>query len=309
MHTDTVAGKVVVITGASSGFGKGAAMRFAAEGAKVVAAAQRVELLEELVRDCEAAGGEALAVCGDISKDGEVERLAHTAVQRFGRIDVWINNAGVGAIGPFERIPLADHVQVIATDLLGTLYGSYFAYRQFLKQGGGTLINIASELGAHPVPYLTSYSAAKHGVVCLGDALRQEIGQAGVEDLHVCTVMPTAHDTPFFDHLANYTGREVQAPTPLHDPEDVIEMLVRLARDPGDKEIVGNDGVVRVPLNAAKSAEIENAPPAPDSPGALRVPMYEGTGVSAGRRARRTETQDSRAPGLKRRHDRLNDKN
>lgn len=239
-------------------------------------------------------------VCADISRDAEVERLAHTAVQRFGRIDIWINNAGVGALGRFERVPLADHVQVIATDLLGTLYGSYYAYRQFLQQGAGTLINIASELGAHTVPYYTSYSAAKHGVVGSGDSLRQEVDQSGIEDVHVCTVMPTAHDTPFFDHVANYTGHEVQAPQPLQDPEEVVETLVRLARNPADKQIVGADGIVKIllkrvaPATAEKLAaramhktQMEEAPPAPDSSGALRLPMDEGTGVSAGRRAAR----------------------
>src|SRR5262249_15117504 len=151
-----------------------------------------------------------------------------------------------GAIGRFERIPLADHVQVIATDLLGTLYGTYFAYRQFLQQGAGTVINVASELGERTVPYYASYSAAKHGVVGLGDSLRQEIAENKVENVHVCTVLPTAHDTPFFDHVANYTGHEVQAPRPLHDPDDVVETLLRLARNPENREIIGGHGIVTV---------------------------------------------------------------
>ena len=119
----------------------------------------------------------ALAVPTDVSRREDVERLGKQAVAEFGRIDVWINNAGVGALGPFERIPLELHEQVIRTDLLGTLYGSHVAYRQFLEQGRGTLINVSSELGRHTVPYYTSYAAAKHGVVGLGDALRQEIEQ------------------------------------------------------------------------------------------------------------------------------------
>jgi short-subunit dehydrogenase len=293
----TLAGKVVVITGASSGFGKGAALKFAEEGASLVLAARRHELLEELAAECEAAGGRALAVQTDVSKRDEVERLAQAAIDEFGRIDVWVNNAGVGALGRFERIPLVDHEQVIATDLLGPLYGSYHAYRQFLAQGSGTLINVASELGGHTVPYYSSYAAAKHGVVGLGDSLRQEIELRDGRDIHVCTVMPAAHDTPFFDHAANYTGHEIQAPKPLHDPYDVVETIVRLARDPKDKEIVGADGVVKVLMKklmpaaeekmAAKSmhkTQMEKAPPAADSPNALRAPMQAGTEVSAGRR-------------------------
>lgn len=258
METGSFTGKVIVITGASSGFGKGAALRFAGEGASLVLAARRGELLEEVAAECNGAGGDAIAVTADVSREEEVHRLAFRAVDKFGRIDVWINNAGVAAIGRFERIPLADHVQVIATDLLGALYGSYFSYRQFLTQKSGILINIGSELGGHTIPYYSSYSAAKHGIVGLSDSLRQEIVQNGLKNIHVCTVMPAAHDTPFFDHAANYTGHELWPPKPLHDPEDVIETIVRLARDPQDRTVVGADGVVK--------------------------PIPEGTEVSAGRR-------------------------
>jgi NAD(P)-dependent dehydrogenase (short-subunit alcohol dehydrogenase family) len=200
----------------------------------------------------------------DVSRRADVQRLAQAALAEYGRIDVWINNAGVGALGRFERIPIEDHEQVIATDLMGTVYGCYYAYRRFLEQGAGTLINVSSELGGHTVPYYSSYAAAKHGVVGLGDSLRQEIAQAGMDGIHVCTVMPAAHDTPFFEHAANYTGHEIQPPKPLHDPQDLVETLVRLARDPKDREIAGSY--------------------ASDSPNALRAPIPEGTEVSAGRR-------------------------
>jgi short-subunit dehydrogenase len=286
-------GKVIVITGASSGFGKGAAMKFAEAGAALILAARRADLLEELAQQCRIAA----AVPGDVSQRDDVERLAKAALGKHGRIDVWINNAGVGALGRFERIPLQDHEKVIATNLLGALYGSYFAYRQFLVQGAGTLINVASELGGHTVPYYSSYAASKHGVVGLGDSLRQEIHQAGHKDIHVCTVMPAAHDTPFFDHAANYTGHEVRAPKPLHDPHDVVETLVRLATDPKDKEIVGADGVVKILMKKLMpgaeermagriihKTQMEKPPPAADSPNALRAPISTGTEVSAGRR-------------------------
>jgi short-subunit dehydrogenase len=145
-------------------------------------------------------------------------------------------------LGP--GVPMVCH----ATNLLGTLYGSYYAYHHFLVRRAGIFINVASELGGHTVPYYSSYAAAKHGVVGLGDALRQEIELGELEDIHLCTVMPAAHDTPFFDHAANYTGHEIQAPTPLHDPDDVVETLVRLARDPKDEEIVGTDGFAKILL-------------------------------------------------------------
>jgi NADP-dependent 3-hydroxy acid dehydrogenase YdfG len=123
--------QVIVITGASSGFGKGAALKFAQAGASVVLAARRGQLLDELARDCDAASGRALAIATDVSNPADVEQLTEAAISQFGRIDAWVNNAGVGVIGRFEEVPLADHIQVIDTDLLGTIYGSYFALRRF----------------------------------------------------------------------------------------------------------------------------------------------------------------------------------
>lgn len=295
-----LAGKVVVITGASSGFGRGAALAFARAGASVVLAARRDELLDEVARECEALGGQAVAAPTDVSVDAEVEQLARTAIEQCGRIDVWVNNAGVGALGRFEDIPLEDHEKVIKTDLLGTLYGSYYAYRQFLEQGEGTLINIASELGKTSVPYYSSYAAAKHGVVGLSDSLRQEVKQNKIEGVHICTILPTAHDTPFFDHAANYTGHEVQAPKPLHNPTAVVAAIVDVARDPEDERIVGGDGVLKVMMgnlmpNAAEKAEAkmmhrtqyEKAPPGPSSSKAVHQPTAEGAEVDVGRRKRK----------------------
>jgi len=297
MADASIRGKVVVITGASSGFGKGAAQEFGRQGARLVLAARRGELLDELANECRNNGVDAIACPTDVSKRDEVERLAQAAIDKFGRIDVWVNDAGVGALGRFERIPMEIHEQVIATDLLGTLYGSYCAYRQFLAQRSGVLINIASELGYGSVPYYSSYTAAKHGVVGLSDALRQEVKQNGIKGVHICTIMPTAHDTPFFDHAANYTGHEITAPKPLHDPQNVVDAIVRAATDPEDKEIVGADGKIKfalanvLPKVAEKigakqmhKTQMEKPPAANDSQGAVRAPMPQGREVSGGRR-------------------------
>jgi short-subunit dehydrogenase len=288
--------QVVVITGASSGFGRGAALEFAREGAKLVLAARREDLLNELAAECKAAGGDAIVCPTDVSKREDVERLATKAIEAFGRIDVWVNNAGIGAIGPFERIPLEVHEHVIATDLLGTVYGSYCAYRQFLAQGSGVLINIASELGFASVPYYSSYTAAKHGVTGLSDSLRQEVKQNDRDGIHICTIMPTAHDTPFFEHAANYSGHEIKPPKPVHDPQHVVDRIVRVAKNPTDKEIVGADGVIKLiaanvmpPVSEMMGAKqmhrtITKEPPAADTPGAVLGPVSAGTEVDAERR-------------------------
>jgi len=296
MTDDRLMAKVIVITGASSGFGKGAALDFARAGAFVVLAARREHLLDELVHHCEAAGGRAIALPTDVSDPAEVEQLARQTVNIFGRIDVWVNNAGAGAYGRFEEVPLDAHVQVIETDLLGTLYGSYVALSQFRAQGSGTLINIASVVGKVPAPYLASYTAAKHGVVGLSAALRQELRQNGIEAIRVCTVMPTSMDTPFFDHAANYTGHEAAPVPPLYDPQETIDVILRLASDPEDEVAVGNAAKVSTFLHnvapgvteaimgrQVHKAQMEDAPPAPDTPGALTDPSPIGTGVTGGR--------------------------
>lgn len=288
-------GKVVVITGASSGFGKGAARKFAAAGASVVLAARREGLLEELARECEAAGGKALAVRTDVSRKDEVAHLAQAALSQFGRIDVWVNDAGGGALGRFEEVPLEDHIQVVETDLLGTLYGSYFALKQFRQQGSGVLINIASVIGKVPAPYFASYAAAKHGVVGLSGAIRQELTENKVKGIHVCTVMPTSFDTPFFEHAANYTGHQAVPIPPVYDPQEVVDTIVRLAVAPEDEVTVGTAGTITaISHNLAPhlteammgkqthAAQMQKAEPAPDTPGSLKEPIPGGTEVTGG---------------------------
>ncbi|WP_245425074.1 SDR family NAD(P)-dependent oxidoreductase [Sinorhizobium sp. M4_45] len=159
--------------------------------------------------------------------------------------------------------------------------------------------NIASELGRESVPYYAAYTASKHGVIGLSDALRQEVKQAGLENIHVCAIMPTAHDTPFFDHVANYSGHQVEPPTPLHDPENVAEAIVAAARDPSDEDIVGWDGTIKIAMKRFLPSAADalmartmhktqmDAPPAPNSPGAVSSPIEEGTEVDVGRRTRR----------------------
>jgi len=197
--------QVVVITGASSGFGKGAALRFAEEGAHLVLAARRKGLLKELAKSCEKLGVKTVVVETDVSNTEDIEEVAEKAVEEFGRIDVWVNNAGVSAFGRFDEIPLKEHEQVIETNLLGCLYGSYQALRNFRTQGEGVLINLASYLGKGSAPYQSSYVASKHGIRGLDMAIRQEL-QANNESekIHVCTLMPTSMDTPFFEHAARH---------------------------------------------------------------------------------------------------------
>jgi short-subunit dehydrogenase len=290
--------RVIVITGASSGFGRGAALALAERGASVVVAARRGDLLDEVAHQCRTRGGRAVAVPTDVARHLHVERLAETAVGAFGHFDVWINDAGVAALGNFDEIPLADHTQVVVTNLLGVINGSWFALRHFRARGRGTLINVASALGKMPVPYYGSYVASKFGVVGLDGALRQELELAEMKAIKVCTVMPMSHDTPIFDHVANYTGHEVQPVPPLYDEQKVVDTLVRLVTDPEDEVVVGGMGklytaahaMMREPMERALAktshrAMIEKSPPAPKTRGNIADPVPHGRGVSGGRRA------------------------
>jgi len=250
MSDQSLNGKVIVITGASSGFGKGAALEFARASANLVLAARRDELLDELVQQCKAEGSVAIAVPTDVSKQDDMQLLAQQAIDNFGHFDVWINNAGVGALGNFWDIPLEDHVHLIEINLIGVIYGSYFALRQFRQQRSGTLINTASGLGKIPAPYYSSYTASKYGVVGLSASLRQEVSETDMKDIHICTVLPMAMDTPWFDHAANYSGHEPEPVPPLYDPQKVIDTYVRLASQPEDEVIVGGAGKLCLPFTA-----------------------------------------------------------
>ncbi len=289
-------GKVVVITGASSGIGRGTALAFAAAGASVVVSARRGDVLDTLAAECVGAGGQARAVTADVSVRADVEALAAAAVAAFGRIDLWVNNAGSGALGKFEDVPLADHVHVIETDLLGTLYGSYFALKQFKTQNAGTLINIASVIGKVPAPYFASYAAAKHGVVGLSGAIRQELTEADAEQIHVCTVLPASMDTPFFVHTANYTGHEAVPIPPVYDPQAVVDAILALAEKPQDEVSVGaaasatvlSHNLARAVTEAAMGrltgTALKQSDPAPDTQSGLYSPVPEGTTVTGGYR-------------------------
>lgn len=295
--------KVVVITGASSGFGKGVAQTLAAQGANIVVAGRRTELLEDFARQY---GDHALAVTADVGMEQDMARLADAAIAKFGRIDVWINNAGVGAFGRFEEIPLADHARLIHTNLLGVINGSHFALRQFRKQGAGTLINIASVLGQIGSPYYASYSASKFGIVGLGQALNQELRLNEAENIHVSTISPMAADTPFWEHAANYSGR-AQRPYPIYEAEDVIDAMVDATTNPKKEVTVTFSGKAsvffhrmmpdtaeNVLANTVQKFQIQDAPSAPPTAGSVHVPMASGIDVGGGVKERMAE-EDRRA--------------
>jgi short-subunit dehydrogenase len=292
------AGKTFVIIGASSGFGEGVALQLGQYHANVVLAARRTELLEDVAKQVKAAGGAALVVTTDISKPEDVEKLAAAAVAKYGHIDVWINDVGVGAIGRFWEIPLADHARLIDVNLTGIINGSYTATRLFIKQRYGTLINLGSIDSEVPLAYQASYAASKAGVRSLGESLNQELRLAHYDSIKVVTIEPWAADSPWWRHAANYSGGTPRMAA-MDGPEKVVNAIIWSSLHRRKEVQVGWKAKFsyyfhhmlphfseRFTANVAHKYQIENAPFAPNTDGSLFKPMPTGTGVDDGVRER-----------------------
>ncbi|MFU8871998.1 SDR family oxidoreductase [Micromonospora sp. SL4-19] len=229
----------VVITGASSGIGAATAYALARRGADVVLAARTAEALHQVAERCRQLGGRALVVPTDVTDPEAVGRLAARAAAEFGRIDAWINNAAVSAVGLFDEIPVTEFRRVVAVNLLGTVYGTKAALPWLDAAGGGVLVNNASVLAEVAMPYQSAYNATKHGIRGLADTIRQELRVTGRGNISLCTVLPATVDTPFFRHTANHSGHELAPPPPVHPPELVAETIVRLLRRPRREAYAG----------------------------------------------------------------------
>jgi len=175
MSDNNIDGKVVVITGASSGLGEATARQLVAQGARVVLGARRIDRLHALVEEMKANGGQAIAVETDVSDRAQVQHLVDAAITAFGRIDVLINNAGLMPHSPLERLKVDDWDRMIDVNLKGVLYGIAAVLPHMQRQKSGHIINVSSVAGHKVSPNGAVYAATKHAVRALSEGLRQEV--------------------------------------------------------------------------------------------------------------------------------------
>jgi short-subunit dehydrogenase len=231
---------VVVITGATSGVGRTAATTFAREGACLVLAGRDERALAEVERACRAEGAEAIGVPTDVGVEEQVEALARAAIERFGRFDTWVNNAGVMAYGEFSEVPSDVFDRVIRTNLLGTSYGSRAALAHFRERGTGVLINASSLWGRITSPLVGPYVASKHAVRALSEVIHSELAdEPGIE---VATILPSATDTPIFENSGNFTGRRLRPVWPISSARYVADGIVACAQNPKREVTYGRLG-------------------------------------------------------------------
>lgn len=227
----------MVLTGASSGIGRAAALAFAERGDRLVLCARGRPDLEAVAERCRAAGAETLVVPADVSRADQVDDVAEAAVDRFGRIDVWVDSAAVMAYGRFEDVPAEVFDQTVTTDVLGTANVARAALREFRRRNAGTLILCGSLLGGITAPYMSAYVTSKWAHRGLTRVLQHETRDA--RNIHVCLLSPGSVDTPIYTSAANYAGFVGRPPPPVDPPERVATAVVRLADHPRAKTSVG----------------------------------------------------------------------
>lgn len=249
-------------------------------------AARSAHALDAITDEITAAGGRALPVPCDVAERSQVDALAEAAVNRFGRIDTWVNDAGVGMYGPLEDTDSEDARRLFNVNFWGVVNGSLAALPH-LRASGGTLVNVGSEVSEAVVPPQGMYAASKHAVKGFNDALRVELERVEGAPVRVALIQPTAVDTPFPQHARNYMDAEPRLPSPMIDADRVAEAILEAAVDPSRSVKVGgmshlDTAIARLApaigdrLAARQASRQQYDEPPRDPAGILRTPSEEG---------------------------------
>ena len=198
--TGPLAGRVALVTGASSGIGEAAAIALAEAGASVALSARRADRLDALARKIEAAGGKALALAGDVVEEEVATAAVEKTIAHFGKIDILVNSAGIIQAGGIETSDIAEYRRVMDVNLMATVYTCKAAIAPMKAQGHGDIINISSQAGRKSAPVFNAYSASKHALNSMSDAMRQEVGGYGIR---ICVLMPGATATEVADNISD----------------------------------------------------------------------------------------------------------
>src|SRR4051812_3450083 len=214
--------QVVVITGASQGIGRETALLLARRGASVVAAARNEEALGTLAAEVSGAGGRIEPVVADVSDYASVERIADRAIEVFGRIDTWVNNAAVSMYATVEELQPDELERIVRVNLLGQMFGSKVAAARMRGAGRGTIINVGSALSERAIPLQSAYVATKHGIAGFSEALRLEL-EGSRSGIDVVLILPSSINTPLFNFARSRLGVMPTPVPPVYEPSVVAE--------------------------------------------------------------------------------------